>query len=268
MRKKKDDKGNSNAVLVGCTVGLAIAFFLLVGLFFIGDWLDLAEKYNLHFRFDWAATACAFLSAFASILLASVSVIQNKKAGEVNERLARINQAQLEASIINSNYPMIKFSELQRIDDDGNTFVVRFFDVRNVPLKEAYTRNIEWTPFEKKYKQLDGTEKSILRKKEIKDVLKFTYPHNGSNDGIYVIKIPVNNLFDGYRYARIELEMDLVSTTGVVTRSRAYVLMDRECKHKGMAGRQFLQVYDQSLEIREIMSEQKYNKKLNRITVD
>jgi len=84
MRKKKDDKGNSNAVLVGCTVGLAIAFLLLVGLFFIGDWLDLAEKYNLHFRFDWAATACAFLSAFASILLASVSVIQNKKAGEVN----------------------------------------------------------------------------------------------------------------------------------------------------------------------------------------
>ncbi|MBR3172447.1 hypothetical protein IKF21_00800 [Candidatus Saccharibacteria bacterium] len=237
-------------------IGLLVFFSLFIALFAI---LGISE---------WASVVCAFMSVVTAIVLGTMTAIQNKRAEETNERLARINQEQLEASIINNNYPMIKFSELQRIDDDGNTFVVRFFDVRNVPLKEAYTRNIEWTPFEKKYKQLDGAEKSILRKKEIKDVLKFTYPHNGSNDGIYVIKIPVNNLFDGYRYARIELEMDLVSTTGVVTRSGAYVLMDRESKHKGMAGRQFLQVYDQSLEIREIMSEQKYNKKLNRITVD
>ena len=48
---------------------------------------------------------------------------------------------------------------------------------------------------------------------------------------------------------------------------KVYVLMDKESKHKGITGRQFLQVYDQSLEIREIMSGQKYDKKFNRVTV-
>ena len=70
----------------------------------------------------------------------------------------------------------------------------------------------------------------------------------------------MEKVFDDHRYARIELKMDLVSTTGVVTRSKVYVLIDKESKHKGMAGKNFLQVYDQSLEIREILSEQKYLK--------
>lgn len=262
MRKKKDDKGNSNAVLVRCTVGLAIAFLLLVGLFFIGDWLDLAEKYNLHFRFDWAATACAFLSAVASIFLASVSVIQNKKAGEANERLAKINQDQFEASIINNNYPLIKFCDLQRIGDDNGAkkFVFKFFDTRNIPLKEVYTSNVGFVPLADIWKDEDQPKWVIMREKKQKDKLQFTYSHEGiNNDGFYMVTVPMKEpMFDGYRYCRVELEMDLVSTTGVVTKCKGYAMLDSDGEREFVDNRKNPYVYHQFFEIKEIMSEKKY----------
>lgn len=237
MRKKKDDKGNSNAVLVGCTVGLAIAFLLLVGLFFIGDLLDLAEKYNLHFRFDWAATACAFLSAIASIFLASVSVIQNKKAEETNERLAKINQDQLEVAIVKDSYPLIKFCDLQRIEKNGSILVLRFFDTRNNPLREACTRNVVAIPLKGKFENEEVQRKIKIRDEMVREPLQFTFNNDDSQTGFYMIKIPTEELFKGYRYCRIELEMDLIGTAGVVTKCKGYALLDSKSNHKGMPGR-------------------------------
>ena len=227
-------------------IGLLILFSLIVVLLAI---IGMSE---------WASVICAFMSVVTAVILGTVTVIQNKRAEETNERLAKINQDQLETSIINNNYPMIKFSENQRIQDSRKTFILRFFDIRNTPLKEVVTRNIEYLPYEKKYKPLDGNKKTTIRESEVKDVLKFTYPHNGSNEGVYTIKIPVNKLFGGYRYARIELEMDIIGTTGVVARYKAYVLMDKESGYKGVSGKDYPYVYDQSLEIREIISEKKY----------
>ena len=227
-------------------IGVLVFFSLFIALF---DILGISE---------WASVVCAFMSVVTAIVLGTMTVIQNKRAEEANERLARINQEQLEASIINNNYPMIKFSENQRIQDSGKTFILRFFDIRNTPLKEVVTRNIEYLPYEKKYKPVDDNKKTTIRKSEVKDVLKFTYPHNGSNEGVYTIKIPVNKLFGDYRYARIELEMDIIGTTGVVARYKAYVLMDKESGYKGVSGKDYHYVYDQSLEIREIISEKKY----------
>ena len=118
---------------------LSFFFLLLTMIFFIGDWFDLAEKFELHLRFDWAANFCMFLSAFSSIILGSVAIIQNNKAERMNEKLAKINQDQFEASIINNNYPLIKFCDLQRIINNNETkkFVFKFFDTRSVPLKDT-----------------------------------------------------------------------------------------------------------------------------------
>lgn len=233
-------------------VGLLVFFLLLIVLLAM---LGISE---------WASIICAFMSVVTAVVLGTVSVIQNKKAGEVNERLARINQDQFEASIINNNYPMIKFCDLQRIEDDGGggkKFVFKFFDTRSIPLKEAYTRGVGFVPLAGMYKEEEGTRRVVMREKEKEDALQFTYLHEGVAGGFYMITVPLKELmFDGYRYCRVEIEMDLVSTTGVVTRCKGYALLDSESNHKGMAGREYPHVYHQFFEIKEIMSEKKYGK--------
>ncbi|MBR3144172.1 hypothetical protein IKF12_03200 [Candidatus Saccharibacteria bacterium] len=266
--KKNNNKGNSTATMVKCTAWLTIFFLLLVGLFFVGDWLDLAGNLNIHFRFDWTATACAFLSAIASIFLASVSVIQNKKAEEANERLAKINKDQLEASIIGNNYPIIKFRDQQRIENRNGRkeFVFRFFDTRGVPLKEAFIRNVVVVPLKGEFENEKKRREIVLQKKEISTLLQFTFLHDDSQTGFYMVRVPTIELFDGYRYCRIELEMDLVSTTGVVSRCKYYVLLDGDDGiYKQLNKRIYPHVYHQFFENKAIISEQKYLKeKTNR----
>lgn len=257
--EKKKNRRNSSAILVNCTIGLIIFFLLLIGLFFVGDWLNLAEKLNMHFRFDWAATACAFLSAVASIFLASVSVIQNKKAEETNERLAKINQDQLEVAIVKDSYPLIKFCDLQRIEKNGSILVLRFFDTRNNPLREACTRNVVAVPLKGKFENEEVQREIKICDEKVREPLQFTFKNDDSQTGFYMMKVPTEELFDGYRYCRVELEMDLIGTAGVVTKCKGYALLDSKSNYKGMPGREYPHVYHQFFEIKEIMSERKYN---------
>lgn len=235
---------------IGYMIGLLVFFSLLIVLFAI---LGVSE---------WASIICAFMSVATAIVLGTATIIQNKRAGETNERLAKINQEQLETSIINNNYPMMKFCDLQRIEKDENSgreFVFRFFDTRNVPLKEAYTRNIVFVPLADKYKNEDILRRIIMRRAEKRDTLQFTYLHENVDNGLYMIRVPMKEMmFDGYRYCRVELEVDLISTTGVATRCKAYALLDAKSNHKGMLGREYPYVYHQFFEIKEIMSEKKY----------
>lgn len=233
-------------IVINSMIGVVVLFLVLIALL-------MAFGYS-----EPATIFCSALSAVGAIILGTVAVIQNKEAQETNKRLAKINQEQLETSIIKDNYPLIKFCKTQRIESDNKTLTLRFFDVRNAPLKESYTRNVGWLPFDSKYRASSEGRRLVLRKKEKKDTLRFTYPHSGSNEGIYTVSVPVDNLFRDYRFARIELEMDLISTTGVVTRNKAYVLLDKECDYKGMKERKYLTAYDQTFEIKEVMSEQKY----------
>lgn len=248
-------KGQNNSwekQIIRNMIGLLVFFLLLIVLLAI---LGISE---------WASVICAFMSVVIAIVLGTVSMIQNKKAGEANERLTKINQDQFEASIMNNNYPMIKFCDLQRIEDDGDgskKFVFRFFDTRNVPLKEAYTRGVGFVPLTGMYKEETESRRVVMRKEKKKDALQFTYLHEGVAGGFYMITVPMKELmFDGYRYCRVEIEMDLMSTTGVVTRCKGYVLLDSGSSHKGMVGREYPYVYHQFFEIKEILSEQKYNK--------
>lgn len=88
--------------------------------------------------------------------------------------------------------------------------------------------------------------------------MQFTFKNDDSQAGFYMIKVPTGELFDGYRYCRIELEMELISTAGVVTKCKGYALLDSKSNHKGMPGREYPYVYHQFFEIKEIKSEQKY----------
>lgn len=237
----------------------AVFFLLLILAFFLGDYFNLADTLNIHLRFDWTAIFCMFLSAFASIVLGTVAIIQNKRAEEMNKRLVKINQDQLETSIVKDGYPLIRFCDLQRIEENGDILVLRFFDTRNNPLKEACTWNINAVPLKGKFENEKTRREIKIRDEKVKELLQFTFNNDDSQTGFYMIKVSTAKLFDGYRYCRIELEMELISTTGVVTRCKSYALLDSESNHKGMPGREYPYVYHQFFEIKEIMSERKYN---------
>ena len=240
---------------------LAMFFLLLMVTFFFGDYFNLADVLNVNLRFDWAANFCMFLSAFASIILGSVAIIQNKRAEEANKRLAKINQDQLEVSITKDNYPLIRFCELQRIEENGSILVLRFFDTRNNPLREVCTRNVVAVPLKGKFVNEEVRREIKIRDESLREPLQFTFNNDDSQAGFYMIRVPTAELFDGYRYCRIELEMELIGTTGVVTKCKGYALLDSKSNHNGMLGREYPHVYHQFFEIKEIVSEQKYNQK-------
>lgn len=247
-------KKNDNKFLRRTLCILAIATILIS--------LILTIVFSILGNFEWASILCALLSAIGTITLAFVTIIQNKMAEKTNKRLAQVNNDQFEASIINNNYPLVKFCDLQRIENNGDgskKFVFRFFDIRNIPLKEAYTKNVGFVPLADKYKEEENSKWITMRRKQKKDALQFTYLHEDTADGLYMIVVPMKEpMFDDHRYCRAELEMDIVSATGVVTRCKGYALLDSESNHKGMLGREYPSVYHQFFEIKEIMSEQKY----------
>lgn len=240
--------------IINYMVGLLIFFSLLVIIFAM---LDMSE---------WASVMCAFMSVVTAVVLGTVSVIQNKKSEETNERLAKINQNQLEASIIGNNYPIIKFRDQQRIENRNSRkeFVFRFFDTRGVPLKEAYIRNVVVVPLKGEFENEEERREIVLQKKEVSTLLQFTFLHDDSQTGFYMVRVPTVELFDGYRYCRVELEMDLISTTGVVSRCKHYVLLDGEDGiYKQLNKRIYPCVYHQFFENKAIISEQKYLKEKN-----
>ena len=89
MKRRKEDWEKR---MINSMIGLLIFFSALIVLFVI---LGISE---------WASVICAFMSVVVAVVLGTVSTMQNKRAGETNERLTKINQGQLEVSIINNNY--------------------------------------------------------------------------------------------------------------------------------------------------------------------
>lgn len=247
-RRMKKQNGDWEKRIVYSMVGLLIFFSLLIVIFAI---FGISE---------WASIVCAFLSTVIAIVLGTVSVIQNKRAEKTNERLAKINQNQLEASLINSNYPFIKFCDRQRIESTNGKkeFVFRFFDIRNIPLKEAYIKNVVVVPLKERFENEKKRREVVLQKEEIKEAIQFTFLHDDSQTGFYMVRVPITDLFDGYRYCRAELEMDLVGTTGVVSRCKYYVLLDGDGIYEKLDKRVYPYVYHQFFENVDIISEQKY----------
>lgn len=245
MTKKQNSIDVWKKAVFSSMIGIIIMFVGLIVILAVFD------------NSDWAVVLCSGLSTVGAIVLGTVAIIQNKRAEETNERLAMINQAQLETSIIKDNYPLIKFCDLQRIEKNGSILVLRFFDTRNNPLREVCTQNVVAVPLKGKYENEEVRKEIKIREEKVREPLQFTFKNGDSQTGFYMIKVPTEELFDGYRYCRIELEMELISTTGVVTRCKGYALLDSKSNHKGMPGREYPHVYHQFFEIKEIMSEQR-----------
>ena len=242
-----EEKKNWGKSLSRSTVILVILFSIMLIIFAA---LDLPV---------WATVLCEALSAIGTLVLGIASIIQNNRAENTNERLAKINQEQLESSVVKNNYPLIKFCDLQRIENNSE-LVLRFFDTRNIPLKRIHTRNVVAIPLAGRYENEEKKRIIVLRKSELDEPLQFTFNHDDSQTGFYMVRVPSKNLFVGFRYCRVELEMELISTTGVVTVCKGYVLLDGENERKGKKEREYPSAYHQFFEIKKIISEKKYNK--------
>ena len=96
MIGKQDGIDIWKRIVLSSMIGMIVLFVVLIGIFAIFD------------NSDWAMVLCSALSAIGAIVLGTVAIIQNKKAEETNDRLTRINQKQLETSIVRDNYPLIK----------------------------------------------------------------------------------------------------------------------------------------------------------------
>lgn len=216
--------------------------------------LNLADTFNIHLRFDWAIIICTFVSAIAAICLGIVSIEQNK-------RLAEINDAQLESSIVAQNYPLIKFCKEQIIKIDTSIFELKFYDTRNIPLKEIYIKNMALIPYSEMYK-VNETSKPIWIQKEKKRIqVEFTPYHekNDESEGFYFADVKSDlEIFQKHKYYKIEFELDVISTSGVVTTYKYKLLVERADGINPLKNRRYPKVYHQFYEFGAIISVKKY----------
>lgn len=235
-------------ILLFATLSMIIIAILIVDIF------DLSEKLNIHLRFDWAMILCTFSAAIASVILGIVSIKQNT-------RLAKINDAQLEHSIIAQNYPLIKFCSNQIIEVDNDIFKLKFYDTRNTPLREIYVGNMRLIPYSEAYKVEEGCEPIWAQKAKQRLEVEFTPYHkkNDVSDGFYFADIQSDpELFQKHEYYRIEFELDVVSTAGVVTIYDYKILVRRSDETNESKSRRYPEVYHQFYSLKNIMSLKEY----------
>lgn len=260
MCKKDKSKGNGKNDLRNSIyhplVWILRIFSVIIIAILIGDMFNLADTLNIHLRFDWAMIICTFVSAIAAICLGIVSIEQNK-------RLAEINDAQLESSIVAQNYPLIKFCKEQIIKIDNNIFELKFYDMRNTPLKEIYIKNMALIPYSETYK-VDGASEPIwIQKEKKKFQVEFTPYHekNSESEGFYFADIYSDlEIFQAHKYYRIEFDLDVVSTSGVVTTYKYKLLIERADSINPLKNRRYPKVYHQFYEFGDIMSINKYSR--------
>ena len=214
------------ALSVASTIIIAVVFTFAL---FV-DMHNASSGVGSNLRFDWLTGGCTFLAAIASLFLGIVAIIQNIRANESNERLAKINDAQLESSIVSQNYPIIKFRGDQVIKLDTKTFELKFFDVRNIPLEKIFISNMQLYPYSGRY-SLDKSVSPISVWKG-RRWMQAEFTPEGSADskkdasGFYLVDIEVDpSLFQKYPFYRIEFKIDIMSTAKVVTTYKRYCLL-------------------------------------------
>lgn len=253
---KDNKKNNPKTSIYRSLIWILRIFAVIIIAILIGDMFNLADTLSIHLRFDWAMIICTFVSAIATITLGVVSIEQNK-------RLAEINDEQLESSIVAQNYPLIEFCKEQIIKIDTSTFELKFYDTRNTPLKEIYIKNMALIPYSEMYK-VDGTSEPIWIQKEKKKIqVEFTPYHekNSESEGFYFADIHSDlEIFQAHKYYRIELDLDVVSTSGVVTTYKYKLLIERADGINPLKNRRYPKVYHQFYEFGDIMSLNKYSR--------
>lgn len=198
---------------------IALFFAVIIIAIFIGDLLNLADTLNIHMRYDWAAIFCAFMSAVSAITLGIVSIKQNNRLSELNEK-------SLEVSKINNGYSLIHFREKQPIRSGGKLLKLKLYDTKNIPLDYIVVNRIAIKPLKAKYEESDKPEILLTSQKQKLD-LEFT-PINPENPvDFYYANVEIDSPQDalkGNSFVRLDLNITVVNTLGIAT-SYDYFIM-------------------------------------------
>ena len=251
-------------IIVSIVIVVAITIAFIVLLLF--DAFNVTGGVGSNLKFDWLTGGCTFFAAASSLFLGVVAIVQNIKANESNERLAKINDAQLENSIVSQNYPIIKFWEEQTIKMDINTFELKFSDIRNTPLEKVRISDVQLYPYSERYKlDENATPVSVWRGHQWIQT-EFT-PNKGSGgmkdtDGFYLVNIEIDPaVFQKHQFYRVEFKIDVMSTAKVVTTYKRYCLLAERADSIDPTGtRRHPMVYHQFCEFGKTVSEREYRK--------
>ena len=141
-KKTNDSKGFQESLVRPLTI-ILIFFSVIILAIFVGDIFDLESTIKIHLRYDWAMILCTFISAIAVITLSVISIVQNKRLSELNEK-------SLETAKINNGYSLIHFRDRQFIKQSGKQLKLKLYVIIKLilfkektgikkPTKKSYT---------------------------------------------------------------------------------------------------------------------------------
>ena len=217
-KKCNDSKSFKNS-LVRPLLVILIFFSVIILAIFIGDIFDLEKAIKIHLRFDWAMILCTFMSAIAAIALGVVSIVQNKRLSELNEK-------SLKTAKINNGYSLIHFRDRQFIEQSGKQLKLKLYDTKSIPLKSIMIKQVRLQPLKYIYKE-DDKPKLILTNQRQKIDLKFTPVNPDNKEDFYFADVEINFPFEEYKdgmYLRLELDIEVTNVLGIVTTYEYYIL--------------------------------------------
>lgn len=219
---------NTNKTYKYASIAIVILAIIILSIF-AGDIFNLSENVGIHLRFDWATILCTFLSAIASFVLCTITVMQNREARETNERLARVNERSFKLSTANNNYSLLKFREKQYVIDSGKTLKLTLHDTNNRPLKELRVEEIFYQPLEHDGYTLSGDRLSVFGPKPYNCELEYTPVGENVAEEFYfanipIARFPIDTLEVGDRF-RLDFVTKLKNHLGVITSYKEYRLM-------------------------------------------
>lgn len=217
-KKSSSNKGFQKGLIILLVV-VSIIFAISVVVIFIGDIFDLESAIKIHLRFDWAMIICTFMSAIAAATLGIVSIIQNKRLSELNEK-------SLETAKINNGYSLIHFRDRQFIEQSGKQLKLKLYDTKNIPLKSIKIKQIRLQHLKYVYVE-DKKPKIILTDKQQIIDLKFTPVNPDNKEDFYFADIEVDFPFADYAdgmYLRLEFDMEITNVLDIATTYEYYIL--------------------------------------------
>lgn len=217
-KQPNDSKGFQESLVRPLAI-ILIFFSTIILAIFIGDIFDLENTIKIHLRYDWAMILCTFMSAIAAITLGVISIVQNKRLSELNEK-------SLETAKINNGYSLIHFRDRQFIEQSGKQLKLKLYDTKNIPLKSIKIKRIQLQHLEYVYKE-DEKPKIVLTNKQQTIDLKFTPINPDNKEDFYFADIEVDFPFADYTdgmYLRLEFDMEVTNVLGVTTTYEYYVL--------------------------------------------
>ena len=220
--------GIYNILIVEVMV-LPIILGLTILIIFLGDYLNVSERLNLHLRYDWASILCTFFAALASFALIAITIIQIIDSKKSDQQLLELNLEGLKTSKISNGYSLINFRVNQLIYNNGKTLKIKIFDTKSIPLNKISIKSISIKELASNYMESNKPAYSILdRKQKLK--LEYTPAKDKKSLDYYYANIAISLDIEKITedHIRLDFDFDIINTLGVKTSYEYHVMVAKK----------------------------------------